>query len=348
MSGVPANMLKHLRECSKISEEIHNENESEIHITQRSMESFVDKDILDKVHKKINNKIEKFVIDAKFLTLSGDGWTNISKQKIMFEAYKKVKMEFETNKWIGFVSNSEPDMVMAITHSNFLITNGRNVINAIENIEFWERLMMFYELLKPYNHIIMILESEQVTLKQVAATWIINSEKLLQIQEDAYFLFCMFYSDEDNNAFVDEWLNYQNKEGLFKAESINCLKLTKTPLKYWRTVLFYTSNLAEFACKLFSIPPNSATSERMAQITWYLRELFVNNLEKTQDFLKVHNGLIDNMEDGINNLIDDVNEIINNLEQTSARIIDDISIFDLNNDDNLQPPILLEIFITIN
>jgi hypothetical protein len=202
---------------------------------------------------------------------------------------------------------------MAITHSNLLITNGRGVIDAVENIEFWGRLMMFYELLKPYDHIIMILEAEQATLGQVAATWAwlreiinklpsskrefktlmaneidnrwkkiynpiflitwflhpyhhcegINSEKLLQIQEDAYTLFCMFYPDKDNNVFVNEWLNYQNKESLFKAESLNCSKLTKTPLRYWRTVLFHVPNLAEFACRLFLISPNSATLERV-------------------------------------------------------------------------------------
>ncbi|RIA80298.1 hypothetical protein C1645_745347 [Glomus cerebriforme] len=157
MGGVPANMLKHLREYSKISEEIRNmlhnldnnktqnknkykyphveiadssddaENESEIRRTQKSMESFVDKslftnetvaiycqllyaslsanvpfsfvndlkvnklfkilspsynlpsrkwintDVLDKVHEEINNEIEKFVMNVKFLTLSGDG-----------------------------------------------------------------------------------------------------------------------------------------------------------------------------------------------------------------------------------------------------------------------------------
>ena len=41
----------------------------------------------------------------------------------------------------------------------------------MENIEFWEKLVMFYDLLKPYDHIIMILESEQATLGQVAAAW---------------------------------------------------------------------------------------------------------------------------------------------------------------------------------
>ena len=30
---------------------------------------------------------------------------------IMFEVYKKVGMEFGTDKWIGFVSDSGPDMV---------------------------------------------------------------------------------------------------------------------------------------------------------------------------------------------------------------------------------------------
>ena len=147
---------------------------------------------------------------------------------------------------------------MAITHSNLLITNGRTdnrrVIDVAKNTEFWEKLKIFYDLLKPYDHIIMILESEQATLGQVAAIWAwlreiinrlpssekefkilmvnkidnrwkkiyspiflitwflhphhhgkgINSAKLLQIQEDAYSLFCKLYPDKDNDAFVEE------------------------------------------------------------------------------------------------------------------------------------------------
>ena len=91
----------------------------------------------------------------------------------------------------------------------------------------------------------------------------INLAKLLQIQEEAYSLFCILYPDKDNAAFVDEWLNYQNKEGPFKAESLSSLKLTKNPSRYWRTVLFHAPNLAEFACRLFSILPNSATPKRV-------------------------------------------------------------------------------------
>ena len=63
--------------------------------------------------------------------------------------------------------------------------------------------------------------------------------------------------------FVDEWLDYQNREGSFKAESLNSSILTKNLLRYWRTALLHASNLAEFACRLFSIPSNSATSERV-------------------------------------------------------------------------------------
>jgi len=63
--------------------------------------------------------------------------------------------------------------------------------------------------------------------------------------------------------FVDEWLDYQNREGFFKAEYLNSSILTKNLLRYWWIVLLHASNLAEFACRLFSIPPNSATSKRV-------------------------------------------------------------------------------------
>ncbi|CAG8701368.1 13170_t:CDS:2, partial [Funneliformis mosseae] len=277
MDGIPANMLQHLKEdCSKISKEIR-----------------------DTLH-------------------------------IMFKAYKKVGMELGTDKWIGFVSDSGSDMAKAqrLMHQAESRRNDNSIINAIESINFWEKLTMFYELLRPYGHIIMILESEYATLGQVVATWawlreVINKlpsnerefktlmineidnqwkkiynpiflitwflhpyhqgkgiklTKLLQIQENAYSLFCILYPDKDNNAFIDKWLDYQNKE-------------------------------AEFAYRPFSIPPSSTTSERvwslmgnihterrnhlsskkavkMAQIIWYIREqFFANKSKKAQDSL---------------------------------------------------------------
>ena len=76
----------------------------------------------------------------------------------------------------------------------------------------------------------------------------------------------------------------------------------------------------------------------MAQITWYMREQLAKKPKKSQD-LKVYelnnDDLLDG--DGVN-----VDEMMEDLEQTSGRIIDDISIFDSNN--NLQPPTLIEIF----
>ena len=38
---------------------------------------------------------------------------------------------------------------------------------------FWEKLKAFYDLLRLYDYIIMILESEHATLRQVAASWAI-------------------------------------------------------------------------------------------------------------------------------------------------------------------------------
>jgi len=103
---------------------------------------WISTEILDQVHKEVDREIQKFAAEAKFLTLSGDGWTNISKQSmvnfiitnekrqsqiwkvenfsnvhhtgnIMFKAYKEVGMEFGTDKWIGFVSDNGPDMAKA-------------------------------------------------------------------------------------------------------------------------------------------------------------------------------------------------------------------------------------------
>jgi hypothetical protein len=36
---------------------------------------------------------------------------------IMFKAYKEVGMEFETDKWIGFVSDNGPDIEIWLKHN---------------------------------------------------------------------------------------------------------------------------------------------------------------------------------------------------------------------------------------
>ncbi|CAI2194543.1 9827_t:CDS:2 [Funneliformis geosporum] len=96
------------------------------------------------------------------------------------------------------------------------------------------------------------------------------------------------------------------------------------------------SLFSKFAYRLFSIPPNSATSER---------QLFAKKTQDSLDSLKVYNELNNTDDDDISNG-DKINidEMIDDLEQISARIINDINVFDSNNDDNLQPPTLLELF----
>ncbi len=72
-----------------------------------------------------------------------------------------------------------------------------------------------------------------------------------------------------------------------------------------------------------------------------MREQLAKKPKKTQD-LKVYNELNDDDDDLLDGDGVNVDEIMEDLEQTSEWIIDDISIFDSNN--NLQPPTLIEIF----
>src|SRR6266511_816767 len=78
---------------------------------------------------------------------------------------------------------------------------------------------------------------------------------------------------------------------------------------------------------------------KMAQIIWYIREqFFANKSKKSQDSLKVYNGLNNDTDDdydisngdGVN-----IDEMMDDLEQISTRIIDDVNVFDSNNDDTL-------------
>ena len=81
---------------------------------------------------------------------------------------------------------------------------------------------------------------------------------------------------------------------------------------------------------------------QMAQIIWYIRERsFADKSKKIQDPFDIYDDDINNGGELEGDNID-VNELMNDLGEASARIIDDISIFESNN--NLQSPILLEIF----
>ncbi|RIA89402.1 hypothetical protein C1645_738630 [Glomus cerebriforme] len=83
----------------------------------------------------------------------------------------------------------------------------------------------------------------------------------------------------------------------------------------------------------------------MAQIIWYMKEKsFIDKSKKTKGSLNIYNKLNDNINDDDTSDKDniDVDELMNDLGEISARIIDDINIFETNN--NLKPSTLLEIF----
>ncbi|CAG8509983.1 11750_t:CDS:2, partial [Scutellospora calospora] len=502
---------------------------------------WISTDILDNVYENVQHGVQQFISDSKFLTLSGDGWTNVSKNSMLnfivtnekhesqilkiencsnqrhtgdyiFAIYKEIGISLG-DKWIAFISDSGPDFkkaqrliredpeignkvltilcmahqtnllvkkivessffkpvikkmliiinhfrnsnlalsklrelvgnttlkpqypcitrwatftkasetilqiqtslkVIALMHSSYLISRIQEnsiIIDTINDNEFWTKLELFYELLKPYDYIIKILETENATLGQVAASWawlretinkssLINDddfqdflimeidnrwEKIfnpiylitwflhpyhhgeglnptwhLYIQETAYGLFCIFYPNYDQNKFIDEWLNYSNQEGPFSALSVKNPSFTRLPLRYWRTMHYVAPNLSEFACRLLSIPPNSATSERvwsllgnihterrnrlsppraakMAQISWYMNQTSKKKTEKSSN---------DKMEDSISDDDNDrsVDEFMVNLNQISETLIDDIHVFDTNCEETI--PKLVDVF----
>ncbi|CAG8499820.1 12692_t:CDS:2 [Cetraspora pellucida] len=295
-------------------------------------------------------------------------------------------------RWATFTKASETILqiqtslkVIALMHLSYLISRIQEnsiIINTINDNEFWTKLELFYELLKPYDYIIKILETENATLGQslhhghgsekifnpiYLITWFLHPyhhrEELnptwhLYIQETAYGLFCIFYPNYDQNKFIDEWLNYSNQEGPFSALSVKNPSFTRLPLRYWHIMHYVAPNLSEFACRLLSIPPNSATSEqvwsllgnihterrnrlsppraaKMAQISWYMNQTSKKKTKKSSN---------DKMEDSISDDDNDhsVDEFMVNLNQISETLIDDIHVFDTNCEETI--PKLVDVF----
>ncbi|CAG8638721.1 10968_t:CDS:2, partial [Dentiscutata heterogama] len=243
-------------------------------------------DILDKIHENIQCSIQHFISDSMFLTLSDNYSDQHHTGNNIFAIYKEIGISLGLNKWIAFISDSGPNFKKAqclmcellkpcdyvikiletekatlgqvaaswawlrgiVDKSSFTNNNFKNSL-IIEIDNRWQKIynpvFLITWFLHPYHH-----------GKGLNSTW------LLYIQEAAYGLFCTFYPDRNQDQFIDEWLNYANQEGPFSASSIKNPSFTKFPLRYWRTMLSATPNLSEFACRLLSIPPNSATSEQ--------------------------------------------------------------------------------------
>ncbi|CAG8825544.1 20393_t:CDS:2, partial [Racocetra persica] len=195
--------------------------------------------------------------------------------------------------------------VIALIHTSYLIScsqESNTLSDIINDNELWSRLELFYELLKPYDYVIKILETEKATLGQVAASWawlrrVINKslftnndfQNSLIIEIDnrwqkifnpVYLITWFLHPYHHGEGLNPAWLLYIQEAayGLFctfypdynQDKFIdewlyysNHEVLQDFPLRYWHTMLNVAPNLSEFACHLLLIPPNSATSERV-------------------------------------------------------------------------------------
>ncbi|CAJ0760922.1 8248_t:CDS:2, partial [Entrophospora sp. SA101] len=182
-------------------------------------------EILENVHTNIESQIENFVAESKFLTLSGDGWTDVSQHSIIsfaltnekrishlwktedfssqrltgiiiFNKYKEIGLD----KWIAFASDihfcssnlaisklrelaenynlrfqypciTRWGSFIKVAEQILKYKNQLKVVNTIEGQTFWEALDIFINVLKPYEFIIKILESEHANLGHVIASW---------------------------------------------------------------------------------------------------------------------------------------------------------------------------------
>ncbi|CAG8527914.1 8027_t:CDS:2 [Funneliformis mosseae] len=188
MGGIPVNMLQHLKEdCSKISEEICDtlrfvsDSESDMAKAQRLMcqDSKIGRKVLTipcmayqtnlLVKKIVKSSIFEPIIKILLKIVNHFRNSNLTLAKLR-ELSQDLNL---TPQYPCITCLATFSKIIAITHSNLLTTSRKNdnsIINAIESIDFWEKLTMFYKLLRLYDHIIMILESEHATLGQVAAT----------------------------------------------------------------------------------------------------------------------------------------------------------------------------------
>ncbi|CAG8758661.1 17699_t:CDS:2, partial [Racocetra fulgida] len=236
---------------------------------------WISTEILDNVHNEVEIEIQKFIDDSKFLTLSGDGWTNVSKcslvnfiftnekwqtkarrmidndselqgkiitipciahqtnllvkKIIKSEQFESViskmlliinhfrnsnralaklrKLEKNENltpkypcitRWATFSKTTETLLstrssmrIIAITDSDLLAIKGNNrnkIINTIEDTSFWTKLDKFFHILKPYDYIVKILESDKVTLGHISVCWAWLRNIIDELPDDSSFL----------------------------------------------------------------------------------------------------------------------------------------------------------------
>ncbi|CAJ0636944.1 9596_t:CDS:2 [Entrophospora sp. SA101] len=147
--------------------------------------------------------------------------------------------------------------------------NQLKVVNTIEDQTFWEALDIFINVLKPYEFIIKILESEHANLGHVIASWAWLRGVIEKIPSNLDSIKINLGQEIEKRwkkiydpIFLVTWYLHPFHHG-------NGINPSLDPTRFWKSVLALCPNLSAFASRLFAIPPNSATSERI----W---SLFVN------------------------------------------------------------------------
>ncbi|CAJ0851084.1 14177_t:CDS:2 [Entrophospora sp. SA101] len=344
-------------------------------------------EILENVHTNIESQIENFVAESKFLTLSGDGWTDVSQHSIIsfaltnekrishlwktedfssqrltgiiiFNKYKEIGLD----KWIAFASDSGPEFV----NSNLAISKLRELAENY-NLRFqypcitrWGSFIKVAEQILKYKNQLKILESEHAKLGHVIASWAWLRGVIEKIPSNLDSIKINLGQEIEKR-----WKKIY--ESYFKSNSLWQPSITKDPTRFWKSVLTLCPNLSAFASRLFAIPPNSATSERiwslfgnihterrnrlkpecvakLAKIGWYINQ--TNKNKQKQDSKKNFDDpiVMDDCNNDIQESIDEdqiVNELYNEFQNDSTFLIDNVYTVDNGED---EVPKLTEIF----
>ena len=315
---------------------------------------------------------------------------------------------------------------MAIQNKSLLMSGkgkkNSTIITIIEDSDFWTRLEIFHQIMRPYDCMTKLFESDNMTLAQIMTSWawlagilenlppalsevkIFLYNKLnnrwqkiydpafivswalhpsndpnyltygitLDIQEMAYQLFKKIYPNYNVNAFLEGWLAYRNRTGIFNKQSLWTPIFINNPMKFWQSIEEIYPELSVFAQRLFAITPNAAASERiwsvlsnihtakrnrltaersgkLAKISWHLKQEHLKQ-EQNEKIMKSQEIIIqEEIElDGYNfdnlELSDIAEEILKETNDLLGEIQDITDEADNNNEEFIDILTISEIF----
>ncbi|CAJ0823757.1 7873_t:CDS:2 [Entrophospora sp. SA101] len=247
-------------------------------------------EILENVHTNIESQIEKFVAESKFLTL-GDGWTDVSQHSIISFVLTNEKRishlwkteDFSSQRHTGINIFNKYKEIVHFCSSNLAISKLRELAENY-NLRFqypcitrWGSFIKVAEQILKYKNQLKImaiahpdiLESEHANLGHVIASWAWLRGVIEKIPSNLDSIKINLGQEIEKRwkkiydpIFLVTWYLHPFHHG-------NGINPSLDPTRFWKSVLALCPNLSAFASRLFAIPPNSATSERI----W---SLFVN------------------------------------------------------------------------